>query len=235
MTDRSARDVQARFRGTGRTMTDHRAVVSSLLERHGRTYADELGLDLEKNTPTALFGLLLFTVLSSARIRAANATQATRALLDAGWSSVPKLAESTWEQRVKVLNQHGYARYDERTARMLGELTEHLQTRWHGDLRRLRDEAGGNTGNAEKLLAEFSGIGPVGADIFLREVQQAWPEFRPFVDRRAREAAKKLGLPGTPEALAALVGAEDLARLVAALVRSSLEHDEGEVAEAARD
>lgn len=167
---------------------DPHAIVSSLLERHGRTYADELGLDLDRGTPTAMFGLLLFTLLSSTRIRAANATEGTRALLAAGLSSAAELAESTWEQRVKVLNQHGYARYDERAATELGELAEHVQARWNGDLGRLRKEADGDVVAVRRLLTEFTGIGPVGADIYLREAQQAWPEFRPSVD----------GAPGTP-------------------------------------
>lgn len=214
---------------------DPHAIVSSLLERHGRTYADELGLDLDRGTPTAMFGLLLFTLLSCTRIRAANATEGTRALLAAGLSSAAELAESTWEQRVKVLNQHGYARYDERAATELGELAEHVQARWNGDLGRLRKEADGDVVAVRRLLTEFTGIGPVGADIYLREAQQAWPEFRPSVDRRARNAAKTLGLPTSPQALAELVGPDDITRLVAALVRSSLEHDESEVKQAADD
>ena len=208
---------------------DHHAVVAALLERHGQTYADELGLQLNEGTSTALFGLLLFTELSSARIRAANATEATRALLDAGYSSPDKLAGSTWEQRVKVLDEHGYARYAERTAVLLEEVADQVRTRWHSDLRGLRREADGDAAAAAKLLTEFAGIGPVGADIFLREVQQAWPEFRPYVDRRAADAAERIGLPTSPRALGELVDPDDIARLISALVRSSLEHDETEM------
>ncbi len=70
-------------------------------------------------------------------------------------------------------------------------------------------------------------------DIFFREVQDAWDELYPFADARAREAAVELGLPKTPGALARLVGRKDFTRLVAALVRSRLAHDEEEVAAAA--
>lgn len=209
-------------------------VVRTLLDRHGRTFADELGLDLRKGAPSALFGLLLFAVLSSARIRSVNATEGTKALLDAGWSNVKTLAETTWEQRVRVLNQNGYARYDERTASMLGDLTEQVQDRWGGDLRRMRKEADGDVQALKGLLTEHKGLGPVGADIFLREVQQCWPEVRPYVDKRARAAAKALGLPVKAAALAALVADDDAARLVAALVRTSLEDDAAEVKRAAR-
>jgi hypothetical protein len=41
------------------------------------------------------------------------------------------------------------------------------------------------------------GIGPVGADVFLREAQAEWPELRPCVDARAQYAARQFGLPQT--------------------------------------
>lgn len=209
-------------------------VVRALLDRHGRTFADELGLDLRKVTPSALFGLLLFAVLSSARIRSFNAAEGTKALLDAGWSSVDELAGTSREERVRVLNQHGYARYDERTASMLGDLVEQVRQRWAGDLRQLRKEADGDLAQLKALLTEHKGLGPVGADIFLREVQQCWPEVRPYVDKRAKGAAKALGLPAKAADLAGLVDGDDLARLVAALVRTSLEDDAVEVKKTAR-
>jgi len=207
-------------------------VVAALLERHGQTYAEELGLDLDSDSPSALFGLLLFAVLSSARIRAANATEATRALFDAGWSNVDKLGGASRERRVKLLNTHGYARYDERTADLLGDLAGQVQQRWDGDLRLLREEADGKPTRAKALLTELEGLGPVGAGIFLREAQQCWPEYRPYVDRRAKDAARALRLPTGPPALAALVDDGQVARLVAALVRTSLAHDTDEVAAA---
>ncbi len=208
--------------------------VRALLDQHGVTFADELGLDLRKGTPSALFGLLLFAVLSSARIRSTNATTGTRALLDEGWSSVKKLAGTSWEQRVTVLNRNGYARYEERTSTMLGDLSAEVQERWGGDLRRMRKQADGDVKSLKQLLTEHKGLGPVGADIFLREVQACWPEVRPYVDKRAKQAAKALGLPAKADALAALVDGDDVARFVAALVRVSLADDAAEVKKAAR-
>jgi hypothetical protein len=210
-------------------MADHDAVVRALLDRHGTTFAEELGLDLRKGPPSALFGLLLFAVLSSARIRSVNATAGTRALLDAGWSSASRLSRTSWDRRVRVLNENGYARYDERTATMLGDLAGQVQQRWGGDLRRMRKDADGDVKVLRGHLTDFTGIGPVGADIFLREAQQCWPELRPYVDARAKRAARGLGLPARPDQLAALVPSDDGARLVAALVRTALADDAAEV------
>jgi hypothetical protein len=45
------------------------------------------------------------------------------------------------------------------------------------------------------LLTEFPGIGPAGASIFLREVQDTWPEVAPHVDAMMSRGARKVGLP----------------------------------------
>jgi hypothetical protein len=196
-----------------------------LLERHGRTFADELGIDVAKGTPSVLYRLLCAATLMSARIGSQIAVEAARNLVKHGWRSPRKLAESTWEQRVKALNEAGYARYQERTATMLGDLTDHLLERYGGDLRRLREDADRDPRSERRLLKEFKGLGDVGVDIFFREVQVAWDELRPFADRRALDAAGRLKLPKDPGKLAALVGTKDYPRLVAALVRVELDDD----------
>lgn len=62
----------------------------------------------------------------SARIRSGIAVDATLALADHGWTTPAKLALASWAERAKVLNQSGYARYDERTSTMLAETAELL-------------------------------------------------------------------------------------------------------------
>ena len=206
-------------------MASQKETAHALLERHGRTFADELGIDVAKNTPAPLFRLLCAATLMSARISSQIAVDAARSLAKRGWRSPQKLAGSTWEQRVKALNEAGYTRYQERTATMLGELTEHLLDRYHGDLRELRDEAGRDPKAERKLLKEFKGLGDVGVDIFFREVQVAWDELAPFADKRALDAAGRLKLPKDPAKLARLVGGKDFPRMVAALVRVELADD----------
>lgn len=102
----------------GRSRED---IVATLLERHGGTFADELGISLDDPTPSPLFRLLVAAILFSARIRTDIAVAAAKALFDQGWTTPDDLADSTWSQRAKVLNESGYARYDERTAATLGE------------------------------------------------------------------------------------------------------------------
>jgi hypothetical protein len=207
------------------TMASEKETARALLERHGRTFAEELGIDVAKNTPSVLFRLLCAATLMSARIGSPIAVEATRSLAKHGWRSPRKLAESTWEQRVKALNEAGYARYQERTATMLGDLTNHLLDRYNGDLRKLREEAGRDANAERKLLKEFKGLGDVGVDIFFREAQVAWDEIAPFADKRALDAAGRLKLPKDAGKLADIVGAKDYPRLVASLVRVALDDD----------
>ena len=208
-------------------------IARALLERHGRTFADELGIDVAKGTPSMLYRLLCAATLMSARISSQIAVEAARNLAQRGWRSPRKLAESTWEQRVEALHEAGYTRYQERTATMLGDLTEHLLERYGGDLRKLREEAERDPKAERRLLKEFKGLGDVGVDIFFREAQVAWDELLPFADRRALDAAGRLKLPKDPGKLAELVGAKEYPRLVAALVRVELDDDYDAVRRAA--
>lgn len=192
--------------------------ADALLDTGGETYAAQAGVRLQ-DTPAPLYQLLVLSVLLSARISADIAVRATRELVAAGCTTPARMETATWQERVDALGRGGYRRYDERTSTMLGDGAVLVRERWGGDLRRLRDEAGGDVAAVQRLLQEVPGIGPTGAAIFCREVQGVWPVLAPFVDRRAREGAERAGLPGDPEALARLVPRADLPRLVAACVR----------------
>ena len=208
--------------------------MRELLDRHGETFAQELGINLSRPTPSNLFELLCASVLYSARIDSQIAGRAFANLKQRGWRTAEKMAQSQWEKRVAALNDAGYARYQERTATMLGDLAQFVIERWDGDLRKLREEAQRNPARERKLLKEVKGLGDVGVDIFFREAQVAWDELRPFADGRALREAKRLGLGEDAEALARLTSDEDeLAQLVAALVRTALAHDADEVRAAA--
>ncbi|MFJ8623936.1 endonuclease [Kitasatospora sp. NPDC093550] len=199
------------------------STVSDLLKRFGRTYAEEAGITL-RDKPSPLYRLLVLTVLCSVRISAETATAAARELSAAGLRTPRAMADARRGTLIAALGRAHYVRYDEGTATALGEGAGLLLDRWHGDLRRLRDEAGGESGRIGELLQEFPRIGAVGAGIFRREVQEVWPSLRPYFDERVLAEARTLGLPGSPAGLAELVAAGDLARLAAALTRASLAH-----------
>ncbi|WP_369194813.1 endonuclease [Streptomyces djakartensis] len=196
-------------------------VLRRLLDAHGRTYADEAGIRL-RDTPQPLYRLLVLSHLLSARIRASVASATARALHEAGLRDPRRMAAASWQQRVDALGRGGYRRYDERTATQLGDAARLLNDRWDGDLRELRREADGDIAELSRLLQEFPGMGPAGADIFLREAQGVWPELAPFLDAKALQGAGRLGLPEDPERLVALAGNTGPDVLAAALVRAAV-------------
>ncbi|QTE02293.1 endonuclease [Streptomyces cyanogenus] len=197
-------------------------VVRELVSEYGRTYAEEAGIRL-KDTPQPLYRLLVLSLLLSARIRASVAVAAARALHEDHLDSPRRMAEADWQQRVDALGRGGYRRYDERTATQLGDGAELLAERWGGDLRRLHREADGDTGELKRLLQQEPGIGPAGADIFLREAQRVWPDVAPYLDGKALSGAGRLGLPKDPAKLTELAGDTEPAVLAAALVRAALD------------
>lgn len=215
-------------------MTDD-DLIQRLLADHGQTFAAEIGIDLNDGDADALFQWLVAAILFSARISSDIAVKAARAVIAAGWTSARSMAESSWEDRVTVLNRSGYARYDESTARMLGETVDLLLERHDGDLERLRAQADRAPGAIRKRLKACKGLGDVGVDIFFREAQAVWPELYPFADRKSLAVARELGLGDTVGDLADRVARADFPCLVAALVRAGRARAVADLKAVARD
>jgi endonuclease III len=198
------------------------SIVRELLTRHGRLYAEDAGIRLA-DRPGPLYQLLVLATLLSAPIPAETAVAGARELFAAGYRSPKAMSEASWQDRVEALGRGRYRRYDERTATMLGDGADLLASKWHGDLRRLRDEAAGEVAGIASRLTEFPGVGPVGASIFLREAQEVWPDVAPYADVKVTSGARRVRLPADRETLAGLIAASGQpARLAAALVRVSL-------------
>src|SRR4051812_32817652 len=93
--------------------------VERLLDAAGRTYAAEAGIKLT-DTPSALYRLLVLSVLMSAPIQASIAAAAAKELIKAGMGTPRKMAGASWQDRVDALGRGHYVRYDESTATALG-------------------------------------------------------------------------------------------------------------------
>lgn len=199
----------------------HEELARKVLRQGGPSLARRAGIALA-NRPSSLYQLLVLSTLLSARISADIAIAAARELFAAGLRTPAAMSRASWQDRVDALGRGHYRRYDERTATMLGDGAGLLISRWRGDLRRLRADAGGDADRMAGLMTAFPGIGPAGAGIFLREVQALWPEVFPQVDARVQAAARKAGLPSGPAELARLAGsAGRLTELADALLRLS--------------
>ena len=195
-------------------------VAAAVLVRYGRTFAEEAGIRLT-DEPAPLFQLLVLAQLLSARIGAGVAVGTAGELFAAGWTTPARLRDAGRGSVVAALGRGGYRRYDERTATLLREMATLVLDRYGGALRGLAAAAGEDAGAAALLVQEVKGIGPTGSAVFLREVQAVWPWLRPYLDDRAREGARRVGLPDDAGELARLVAGNDLARFAAGLVRIS--------------
>ena len=205
-------------------MSDHEALASRLLERAGRTYVDEAGFTL-RDKPSPLWELAVLSIVLAKPISADLAVAAAGELRRAGGNTPDGMLALTWQQRVDACVRAHYRRFDESTATRMEQAATFVNDRWQGDLRGLADAADGDADRAGELLQEIPGVGPAGADIFRREVQLVWPWLQPFVDDRALDGARAVGLPVRPAALADLVPGAELARFAAALVRAGLDAD----------
>ncbi|MDH6280053.1 endonuclease [Prescottella agglutinans] len=198
--------------------------VADLMERAGHTFAEDAGITL-KDEPKPLFQLLVLTLLLSARISADIATHAARELFRSGWRTPQALASAPRQDVIAALKRGHYSRYDETRATELRLAAERVEREYHGDVRRLAEACDGDPGGAAAALEEFDGIGPVGADIFLREVQDLWPWLKPHMDARVLRGADELHLPHEGEWLADMAPGGRVAPLAAALVRVTLDKD----------
>jgi hypothetical protein len=206
-----------------RTDTDH-TIVSALLDEAGNTFAAQAGIRL-KDTPAPLFQLLVLALLLSTRISADIAVAAGAELFRARLRSPRAMRAAERHTIIAALGRGHYVRYDESTATRLTSAAVRVEDMYRGDLRRLARESDHDVTKATRLLTEFDGIGPVGAAIFLREVQDVWSWVRPYFDERAAKSAAGLRLPTDPHRLAELAPPDWLGGLAAALVRVSLDED----------
>ncbi|MEN4473747.1 endonuclease [Mycolicibacterium cosmeticum] len=198
-------------------------LAARLLRQAGTTFADEAGITL-RDKPKPLFQLLTLAMLASKPIGAEVAMAAAAEVFRAGLRTPEAVRRADRATMIDAFGRAGYARYDESSATRLTALATRVRERYGGDLRMLAEESEGDAGRAARALQEFDGIGPTGADIYLREAQDVWPWAQPYFDDRAVAGAQQVGLPTDPARLLELSDGHP-ARLAAALVRVALDDD----------
>jgi len=154
------------------------------------SYSEELGLDL--NRPEDRFKWFLASILFAKRISAEIAKRTYRRFEEEGLTTPERILEAGWDRLVQVLDSGGYVRYDFSTASNLLKIMEDLIEKY-GDLEGLHEESS-DPEDLEKRLREFKGFGPVGVNIFLRELRGRWEKAKPKPSRMAVETAQRIGL-----------------------------------------
>lgn len=174
-----------------------------------QSYSGELGLNLTR--PKDRFKWFLASILFAKRIPADTAKETFFCFEQEELSSLDAILEADWDRLVEVLDLGGYTRYDFSTATNLLGITKTLKEKY-GDLERLHAESTSAT-DLESRLQEFKGVGPVGVNIFLRELRGIWEKANPKPSPIAVATAQKIGL-----------NPEDVAPLESQLVRLNLEY-----------
>jgi endonuclease III len=172
-----------------------------------RTYSEKLGLDLSK--PEDRFKWFLASLLFAKRISAEIAKKTYRRFEDEGLTTPENILAAGWDLLVQVLDSGGYVRYDFSTASNLLGIMKELKEKYR-DLESLHREST-DPRDLEKRLQEFKGVGPVGVNIFLRELRGVWEKAKPEPSKIAIKAAHRIGL-------------ENVEPYESALVRLSLEY-----------
>jgi endonuclease III len=174
-----------------------------------QSYSKELGLDLSKAEDR--FKWFLASVLFAKRISAETAKETYLYFEQEDLTSPDAILEAGWDRLVEVLDSGGYTRYDFSTATNLLGIAKMLKEKY-GDLERLHAESSSPT-DLERRLQEFKGVGPVGVNIFLRELRGIWEKAKPKPSPLAVATAQKIGL-----------NLEDVERYESQLVRLNLEY-----------
>jgi len=174
-----------------------------------QSYSKELGLDLSKAEDR--FKWFLASILFAKRISAETAKETYLYFEQEDLTSPDAMLEAGWDRLVEVLDSGGYTRYDFSTATNLLGIAKMLKEKY-SDLERLHAESSSPT-DLERRLQEFKGVGPVGVNIFLRELRGIWEKAKPKPSPLAVATAQKIGL-----------NIEDAERYESQLVRLNLEY-----------
>jgi hypothetical protein len=134
--------------------------------------AEELGIHLSSKEEKELFKWFLVCLLFGKPIQRQVAEQAYRTLAAARLLSPDAILRAGWDELVRLLDEAHYVRYDFSTATKLLHVSKELKERY-GSLTHLLAQSK-TPAELSTRLQEFKYIGPVTAQIFLREVRPIW-------------------------------------------------------------
>ncbi len=161
--------------------------LNELLKRYGMLYSKELGIDIKKDP----FKWFLASILFGARISATIAKNTYKIYEHEELTTVEKIVSSDPMVLIRIHGKGGYGHYDGVTARYIKGIANKLLIDYDGKITEL-DEKSKSPEELETKLLEFKGIGPVRAQIFLRELRGVWKNADPQLTATEISAAKHL-------------------------------------------
>lgn len=180
----------------------------------GKLYSEELGIKLKSKKESEVFKWFLASILFGHRISENIAARTYREFVNEKILTTGAILCAGWDKLVRVLDKGGFVRYDFSTADRLLAVSKMLNEKYSGKITNIHSTSA-SPKDLEQRLQEFIGIGPVTANIFLRELRTVWkksdPEPLPVIKRIAKRM--KVTLPNNRKT-------ERFVRLEATLIRA---------------
>ena len=146
--------------------------------KKSKLYSEELGIDLRKNNGE-LFKWFLASILFGARISETIAKNTYKTFEKYELLEPEKILKAGWDFLVNpIMREGGYVRYDGKTSTQILRNCQTLLKKYKGSLKVLHEEAK-NSDDLENKLIDFYGVGPITANIFLRELRPFWEKSNP--------------------------------------------------------
>lgn len=156
-----------------------------------KLFSEELGIDLKTRSDKELFKWFLASLLFGARITAQIAKNTYRAFERHQCLTPQSILKAGKDFLVtRIMREGGYVRYDGRKSDQILRNCEELLNRYQGSLNNLYESANDERDLENRLLG-FYGVGPVTANIFLRELRPFWKKADPHPLKQVMALARK--------------------------------------------
>ncbi len=157
-------------------------------------FSEELGIDLARGDEDQHFRWFLASLLFGGHIGEIIARHTYQAFCHHHLTTPSSILAAGWEFLVNpVMREGGYVRYDFSKSDQIRRDCQMLVDEYGGSLWQIHETARDAPDLEARLLA-FYGVGPVTANIFLRELRPFWPKADPSPLPIVTAAARSLGL-----------------------------------------
>ncbi len=157
-------------------------------------YSEQLGIELARDDDQELFKWFLASLLFGGHISETIAAHTYQAFVAHGLLTPRKVLGAGWGYLVNpIMREGGYVRYDGRKSDQVLQDCERLLEDYRGSLKRLHEVAA-DAADLEARVLAFYGVGPVTANIFLRELRPLWDKADPEPSTGVYELATALAI-----------------------------------------
>jgi hypothetical protein len=147
--------------------------------RQSRLYSEELGIDLSTHDDQQHFRWFLASLLFGGHISETIARHTYEAFCRHRLTAPRDILAAGWDFLVNpIMREGGYVRYDFSKSDQILRDCQKLMDEYGGSLWQMH-EASRDAQDLEQHLLAFYGVGPVTANIFLRELRPFWPKANP--------------------------------------------------------